>query len=99
MAKAFISRRIPSLNCKEALPPLRLTRPESAQITRDKSRARQLGFPGLHDLLGLFRRDLLQDPLDALRGAGVLEPLHDRCRGKIYEKIGMRCEAAYQRVI
>ena len=77
--KIIVSHEIPSLLCTETWPTLILTRPERAQITRDKSRARQLGFPGLHDLLGLFRRDLFQDALDALRGAGVLESLHN-CR-------------------
>jgi hypothetical protein len=60
-----------------------LTRPESAEVTRHKRRTGQLGFPGLHNLLGLFGRDLFQDPFHALPRAGVLETFHDRRGGKV----------------
>jgi len=60
-----------------------LTRPERAEVTRHKGGAGQLGFPGLHDLFGLFRRNLFQHPFDTLARAGVLESLHDRRRGEV----------------
>jgi hypothetical protein len=61
-----------------------LTRPESAEVTRHERRTGQLGFPGLHNLLGLFGRDLFQDPFHALTRAGVLETFHDRRGGKVW---------------